>query len=275
MATALNNQDLQRVAPSIFASAPWEKVSDRYAFIPTIQVVDALRNEGFLPVKAMQSKTRIEGKGDFTKHLIRFRRDQDVPRPYPSPRVAVVGQEIPEIVLVNSHDRSSSYQLSAGVFRVVCSNGMIVKSGDFGDIKVQHSGNIVDRVIEGSYSIINDMPKVMEQVESMKLIQLGNHEQHAFAKAALELRYPTDEAGNNGAPIEPDQLLMIRRHDDQTNTLWNTFQRVQENFIKGGLRGVGTTGKRTTTRKINSVTEDVRLNKALWMLAEELGKQVA
>lgn len=267
MNQALSNEQLQRVAPSIFATAPWERVSERYAFIPTIQVVDALRGEGFLPVKAMQSKTRIVGKGDFTKHLIRFRRAQDLE--------IEKGTELPEIVLVNSHDRSSSYQLSAGIFRLVCSNGMIVKSSSFGDIKVQHSGNIVDRVIEGSYSIINDMPKVLEQVESMKAITLGNHEQHAFAKAALELRYPTNEAGNSRAPIEPDQLLKVRRYDDQTNTLWNTFQRVQENFIKGGLRGTGTTGKRTTTRAIKSVTEDVRLNKALWMLAETLGKAVA
>mgnify|MGYP001617490074 CR=1 FL=1 len=267
MTTALNNQDLHRVAPSIFASAPWERVSERYAFIPTIQVVDALRGEGFMPVKAMQSKTRIGGTGAFTKHLIRFRRQQDLG--------VEKGTELPEIVLVNSHDRSSSYQLSAGIFRLVCSNGMVVKSSNFGDIKVQHSGNIVDRVIEGSYSIINDMPKVLEQVESMKAITLGNHEQFAFAKAALELRCPTDEAGNNRSSVEPDQLLKIRRYDDQTNTLWNTFQRVQENFIKGGLRGTGTTGKRTTTRAIKSVTEDVRLNKALWMLAETLGKAVA
>ena len=266
MIQALDNATLQRVAPSIFAAHPWERVSERYAFIPTIQVVDALRDEGFLPVKAMQSKTRIAGKGDFTKHMIRFRRQQDME--------VEKGTELPEIVLVNSHDRSSSYQLSAGIFRLVCSNGMVVKSSNFGDIKIQHTGNIVDRVIEGSYRIIEDMPKVIEQVETMKGIMLGNHEQHAFAKAALELRYPTDEAGNSRSPIEPDQLLRVRRHDDQGNTLWNTFQRVQENFIKGGLRGTGTTGKRTTTRAIKSVTEDVRLNKALWMLAEELGKVV-
>lgn len=264
MNQALTNDQLRCVAPSIFATQPWEKVSSKYAFIPTIQVVDALRGEGFLPVKAMQSKARIEGKGDFTKHLIRFRRQQDLGMKH--------GTELPEIVLVNSHDRSSSYQLSAGIFRLVCSNGMVVKSSNFGDIKVQHSGNIVDRVIEGSYSIINDMPKVIEQMETMKTVVLPFSHQMAFAKAALELRYPTDEAGNSKSPITADQLLRVRRHGDADGTLWTTFNRVQENFIKGGLRGTGTTGKRTTTRKINSVTEDIRLNKALWMLAEELGK---
>lgn len=263
----LTNDQLRRAAPSIFATEPWERVSEKYAFIPTIQVVDALRAEGFAPVKAMQSRTRIEGKGEFTKHLIRFRRAQDLE--------VVKGAELPEIVLVNSHDRSSSYQLSAGIFRLVCSNGMVVKSSSFGDIKVQHSGNIVDRVVEGSCRIIEDMPRVMEQVEAMKAISLSEPIQQAFAKAALELRYPTDDAGNSRAPIAPEQLLRVRRYDDQTNTLWNTFQRVQENYIKGGLRGMGTTGKRITTRAISSVTEDVRLNKALWMLAEELGKVVA
>jgi hypothetical protein len=266
-AIALSNDALRKAAPSIFADHPWERVSERYAFIPTIQVVDALRAEGFLPVKAMQSRTRIEGKGDFTKHMIRFRRAQDFE--------IVKGDELPEIVLVNSHDRSSSYQLSAGIFRLVCSNGMVVKSANYGDIKVQHSGNIVERVIEGSYSIINDMPRVIEQVETMKSIVLTPHQQDAFAKAALQLRYPADAAGNDKSPIEAEQLLRIRRYNDQSPSLWNTFQRVQENYIKGGLRGVTTTNKRTSTRAIKSVSEDIRLNKALWMLAEALGKAVA
>jgi hypothetical protein len=262
MNQALSNEQLHSVAPSIFAAHPWERVSERYTFIPTISVINALREEGFMPVTAMQSKARIAGKGDFTKHLIRFRRAQDLE--------VVKEQELPEIVLVNSHDRSSSYQLSAGIFRLVCSNGMIVKSSDFGEIKIQHSGNIIGHVIEGSYRIIEDMPKVIGSMEAMKSIQLTEQQQHAFAKAALELRYPSDDAGNSKSPIIPDQLLTVRRYADHNPTLWNTFQRVQENFIKGGLRGTGSTGKRMTTRSIKSVTEDVRLNKALWVLAEEM-----
>lgn len=263
----MTTEDLHKVAPSIFATAPWERVSEKYSFIPTVQVVDALRGEGFQPVKAMQSRSRIEGKRDFTKHLIRFRRTQDLE--------VGKGGEVPEIVLVNSHDRTSSYQLSAGIFRVVCSNGMIVKSANFGDIKIQHSGNIVERVIEGGYRIVEDLPRVIGSMETMKSIQLGNHERHAFAKAALSLRYPLDEFGNSTSPIQPEQLLEARRHEDQDGSLWTTFNTVQENFMRGGLRGYTANHKRTSTRAIKSVTEDVRINKALWLLAEELGKAIS
>jgi hypothetical protein len=263
----LSNDQLFRTAPSIFATSPWEKVSDQYAFIPTLQVVDALRNEGFQPVRALQSKTRIEGKGNFTKHMLRFRREQDL-------QGFAVGQEVPEIVLVNSHDRSSSYQLSAGVFRLVCSNGMVVSSANFGTIKIQHSGDIIGRVLEGSYSIIKETPLVLESMEVMKSINLNPLQQKAFAMAALSLRYPIDANGNIAAPIEAEQLLNVRRNEDRNNDLWTTFNRVQENFIRGGLDGRTKTNRPRQTRPINSVSEDIRMNKALWLLAEELGKMI-
>ena len=271
MSYALTNNDLFRTAPSIFATEPWNQVSAKYAFIPTLQIVEKLRGEGFFPVRAEQSKTRIEGKGDFTKHLIRFRQAE-----YLGSGKMALNEEFPEIVMVNSHDRTSGYQLSAGVFRLVCLNGMVTKSSDFGTINVRHSGKIIDDVIEGTYKIVEDMPQIMERVEGFKGLALNDRERHAFATAALQLRYPTDEAGNDTAPIAPEKLLSSRRYvDSNKKDLWTTFNTVQENFMKGGLSGRGTTGKRLHTRKIASVTEDLRLNKALWVLADMMGKHKA
>ena len=264
MQTALSNDQLFKAAPSIFATKPWSKVSSRYAFIPTSDVVNSLRAEGFMPVKAMQSRSRTEDKKNFTKHMIRFRRAEDM-------RHALVpGMEVPEIVLVNSHDHTSSYQLSAGIFRVICSNGMVVKSSNFGDLSLPHTGNIRDNVIEGSARIIEEMPYIMESMERMKLITLSQFQQMAYAESALTLRYPLDDMGNSNAPIEATKLLTVHRSNDNANDLWTTFNRVQENFIKGGLPGLGTTGKRMSTRAIRSVTEDLRINKALWLLTERM-----
>jgi len=278
MIQALTNEQIFKTAPSVFATEPWSKVSERYAFIPTINIVEALRDEGFVPVRASQSTSRIEGKSEFTKHMLRFRRESDI-NAFPS---VVNGNahhfykndapEVPELVLVNSHDRSSGYQLSAGIFRLVCSNGLVVKSSNFGDISVRHSGNIRDEVIEGSFKIIEQMPIALEAMQVMKTIELNPEERFAFASSAVQLRYPADEAGNPTSPIEPRRLLVPRRSDDNKNDLWTTFNTVQENFMKGGLRGVGKTGKRTTTRKIGSVNEDLRMNKALWMLTEQMAK---
>lgn len=106
----LTDVDLRSSASSIFADEAWTKMSKRYKFIPTIQVVDWLRQEGFLPVRAAQGRTRIEGKKAFTKHMVRFRRKEDLDTPLDR-----VGREFPEVTLVNSHDGTSSYQLYLAV----------------------------------------------------------------------------------------------------------------------------------------------------------------
>jgi hypothetical protein len=274
---ALSNEQLLKAAPSIFAATPWKDVSERYTFIPTIQIVESLRKEGFFPVRAQQSSSRIESKGEFTKHMIRFQRIQDMvdhqavnPGHHFYNKHNEQEPEVPEIILVNSHDRSSGYQLEAGLFRLVCSNGLTVKSSDLGSISVRHSGNVTDQVIDGCCRLIEEMPQVLGHVDRMKHIRLDRQEQEIFAAAAVQLRYPNAEDGTKTAPIEPDSLLRIRRAVDKASDLWTTFNTIQENFIKGGVAGRGTTGKRMHTRAVKSVNEDLRLNKALWLLAEQM-----
>jgi hypothetical protein len=263
--STLSNDVLFQRAPSIFATQAREDVSEKYQFIPTLSIVEKLRSEGLFPVRASQSLSRTEGGESFAKHMIRFRPIAYLESAYD------LYEEYPEIVLVNSHDRSSGYQLSAGIFRKVCSNGMIAQSGDFGTVSVRHSGNIIDDVIEGTFSIIESIPQVLEGVERLKAITLTEPERIAFAETAIQLRYPLDSAGNDTAPISAEQLIAPRRWSDGSKKdLWTTFNSVQENFIKGGVNGRGTTGKRMTTRAIKSVTEDVRLNKSLWALADKV-----
>lgn len=257
--TGLTNDDMLRSAPSIFAEGARDDRSHRYAFIPTINVVDGLRNEGWVPTKAMQSMSRIEGNRPYAKHMIRFRRHDARP---------VVGDNIPELVLVNSHDGASGFNLMAGVFRLVCSNGMVV--GNVSDkLSVRHTGNAVENVIEGSYQVIERLPKIADFVERAARITLDAREQEVLAESALALCWDGDEA-----PITAHSLLRARRYEDREPTLWSTFNRVQENMVKGGIRGltVDANGRarRTSTRAIKSVNEDVRINRGLWMLAERM-----
>lgn len=268
---ALDNDTMRRLAPSIFATQPWEQTSERYTFIPTIEVIDNLRAEGFAPVRVMQSKTRIEGKGEFTRHMIRFRRHQDIDI------AQVVGDELPEIVLVNSHDRSSSYELSAGIYRLACSNGMVVKSSDFGSIRVHHTGDIVGQVLEGSARIIEEVPAIMDRVANYKGIMLTQEEAGVFAEAAMELRYPAGELPYNPAvssnqPFSPLNLLRVKRAADASPNLWNISNRVQEHLMRGGIRGRSKTGRRMTARGISSVNEEMKFNKALWLLTERMAE---
>lgn len=249
----LTDDQIRQVAPSIFADAPHESRSARYTYIPTGQVLAGLRKEGFEPFYACQTRTRDSDRRDYTKHMLRLRHASQIN-----------GKEAQEIVLLNSHDGSSSYQMLSGVFRFVCSNGMVC--GDtFEDIRVPHKGQIIDNVIEGAYTVLNDFDEVQGQVEGMKALTLSPDAQQAFGRAALTLRYDQD-----AAPITENQLLRSRRIEDTGADLWRTFNRVQENMIRGGLRGRNAQGRATSTREVQGIDSSIKLNRALWVLAEEM-----
>jgi hypothetical protein len=261
MTTILTDDQLMQRAPSIFATQPWQGVSDKYTFIPTSDIVTRLRAEGFGPVSARQCVTRIEGKGAFTKHVLRFRSMSESLMPMK------LNDLLPEIVLTNSHDLTSSYQLAAGLFRLVCLNGMTIPDGQFSSMRMRHSGDIASNVIDCAYTIANDFPAIMDKVEGFKTLQLSGPQQEAYASAASSLRW------EENAPIQAVDLLRPRRTDDLGSSLWLTYQRVQENLIKGGQRTDRTRrtyGQARTTRSIKSVGEDMRLNKALWSLTAHM-----
>lgn len=255
----LDNIQLHRAAPSIFAEEAYSQTSSRYGFIPTIHVVDALRGLGWLPVKAVEQRCRKADKRGYTKHLIRFRHSD-------SKALQQVGDSLPEVVLLNSHDATSAYQMHAGLFRLVCSNGLVVADSTFNKISIRHSGDVIGRVIEGVAQIVEETPAIADSVARLQHIHLTEKEQHVYAAAALTLKYDEPEA----APITSEKLLKPRRGADSDSSLWSTFNRVQENLIRGGLLGRNARGMPARTRAINSITEDTRINKALWLLTETM-----
>jgi hypothetical protein len=261
----LAEDQMRRAAPSIFAEGKHASRSERYTYIPTIDVLRGLRKEGFEPFMVAQSKSRIEGKTDFTKHMIRMRHAAQVD----------AKPEANEIILINSHDGASSYQMLAGVFRFVCCNGLVV--GDVvEDIRIPHKGNVQDDVIEGAFRVLDEFEAVESSAEAMKSLQLEPREEIAFATAALALRFGEraveESGGHHPAPITADQLIEARRPEDLGHSLWTTFQRVQENVMRGGQAGRSAQGRRLQTRPVGSIDRGVSLNRALWMLAEEMRK---
>lgn len=256
----LTDDQLRRVAPSIFATAAHESRSERYTYIPTIDVVTGLRAEGFEPFFVGQSRARDESRRDFTRHMLRLRHVSQVARN--------VGDEIPELTIVNSHDGSSSYQMIAGMFRLVCSNGLLVAAGIAEEIRVYHSGNVVGRVIEGAYEVVKQFDRVRESAETMKGITLNEGEQRAFGQAALVAKY----GEQTGYPITPEQVVYSRRHADDGKDLWRVFNRAQESLVRGGLHSRSANGRRSKTRAITGISENVQLNRALWTLADQMAK---
>lgn len=276
----LDTNQLRQLVPSAYATQPHESRSARYAYIPTSEVINGLIAEGFAPFKAVQSRSRIEGKTEFTKHMIRFR------HPDAMANVSASGN-VPEVVLINSHDGTSAYKLLSGIFRMICTNGMIVCEKNMGEISIPHKGNIVHKVIEGSFEIVGQSHRALETIDSWSNLQLTAGEQEAFAGAAHSLRF-ADADGKIDTPITAAQLLTPRRREDRAETgghgwmrpapdLYRTMNVVQENVIRGGLsaRAAGngrTRGRMVTTREVRGIDQDVWLNRALWQLAEKMAE---
>ena len=262
MYSSLSNEQIRQYAPSAFAETPYHAQSSRYAFIPTVSVIDGMREAGFLPVKASQSRTRIEDKQDFTKHMIRFRSAASIDAR------AVVGDSVLEAVLINSHDGTSAYKLMCGIFRFVCSNGMVVADSLLESINVRHTGRVIEEVIAGSNRILEQGPRVLNTVEQWKALPLSMPEQRLLAESAHSLRFPSDEEGKVHTQVTPEMLLSPSRRDDARPDLWHTFNRIQENVTKG-IRTRDDRWRRVSSRAIKGIDQDVRLNRALWTLAEK------
>jgi Domain of unknown function (DUF932) len=255
----LSDEQIMFVAPSVYATEQHASRSERYTYIPTSFILQGLRDEGFQPFFAAQSKTRDANNAPFTKHMLRLRHESQIN-----------ADSANEIILVNSHNGASSYQLLAGVYRFVCHNGLICGE-EIADYRVRHSGDVRDKVIEGAFEVLDTFSKVDESMEMMKSISLTQDQQRAFAKAALTLRF--DSIDNT--PITEDAVLSHRRTADKENDVWTVFNRTQENLLKGGIRGRNKEHKLVTTRAVNGMDSNVKLNRALWVLSEEMAKLAA
>lgn len=266
--SGLSEDQLRAAVPSIFAEHKHESRSDRYTYIPTINVVQGMQNAGYKVVEARQGRSRIEGKQEFTKHLLKFRHSTLDLR---------VGDTTAEVIMLNSHDGSSRYNLMSGLFRLICLNGMVMPAGPYSAYSVTHTGDIIQKVIEGSGVVLENATKVLETPKRWSQLQLTKPQQEAFAEAARVVRFG-DKDGKVDSPVTAQQLLAPRRYQDATDDLWATFNRVQENAVKGGIYNheVQPNGqvRRSTSRAVRGISEDLRLNRALWVLAEKLAASV-
>jgi hypothetical protein len=251
----LTEDQLRRVAPSIFAEAPHGSRSDRYAYISTGSVLQGLRREGFEPFMVAQTRVRDESRREYTKHLLRLRH-----------RSQVLGLDSNEIILVNSHDGSSAFTLLGGTYRLVCQNGMVCFRAEQ-DIKIRHNGDVGERVVSSAYDVLDGFTRVVEEREGMQALTLNQGEQSAFARAALELRFDT---ADKPAPVTEAQVLSVRRLEDRPNDLWTVTNRVQEALVRGGIEARQSNGRRARTRAVQGIDHNVKLNGALWVLASEM-----
>jgi hypothetical protein len=243
---------LRRTAPAVFANEASPKTKHTYRFIPTNEVVNALLDAGFEISAAAQTKGRAGSDPSYAKHMLRFRLARE--------RIGL-DEALPECVVVNSHGGDAAYTLLAGLYRPLCTNGLLCRLGDFGIVRVPHRKSVITDVVAGALEIASQFGRISASVSAMVARVLTVDEQIAFARRAFEIRWA------NAAPqppMDPHKLLQVRRPADDHPTLWHVFNRCQEAVMAGGLQYQTARGRYVTTRKIRNIREDVRINTSLW-----------
>lgn len=259
----VRNGDLSRFA-TINQQNAYGKMSERYSFISTMEPVNVLRQLGWEVSHVAQQHTRLAEKNGFQRHALKFMKAGQS-------QALVVGQTIPQLVLVNSHEGSAAFRFFLGLFEVRCTNGLMVESGSLTECRVLHRGYTDEKVAEGMTSLIPQIPAVLETAENWKSLKLETPEVKAFAEAAIELRWDAESE----TYVNPENVACAAWKGQEENTLYDVFNRVQEGILRGGRYGFyakNKTGNRTKVRPIKSLAENERLNKALWSLTSKMAE---
>ena len=252
----LTNEELKEQAPALFTEEPHYDVSDKYHFIPTIDVIEEIRANNWYPVSVSEASVRDADKEGYQQHLVRFRHFDDLLH---EPENAV------ELLLFNSHDRSKSFSISAGIYRFVCANGLVIADSVFETYKIKHLGDRENDVANAVANITAIKPKLMEKVHQLESIQLSELEKESFARSSIPLRF------EKYLQVEHTDLLIPHREEDRDNSLYTVMNVIQENLLRGNISGINReTGRHFTSREITSISKDVEVNQGLWDIAERI-----
>ena len=248
----LSYQEIQEIAPSIFTTQPSQKVSDKYSFIPTVQVLEDMNKLGWDPYQVSQRKGR-NGSHPYSKHMIRLRNNS----------LGMIGDSLPELVLTNSHDGRNAFNLHAGGFRLVCSNGLVIADQMFASQRIKHQWYDMDYVRNVTNEVVEKIPAITSALQSFNEVELTEAQRYSLAKKSVKVRWTK---GNDYVDVK--DMLKATREEDLGNSLWNTFNVLQEKLLKGGLVYQLPQGRQQTVRALTNIDEQVRVNKGLWELAE-------
>ena len=256
----LTKEQIAKAAPSVFTPQPSEEVSTKYTHIPTERVIDDMATLGWKPIEAKQVKARKKSTQGFQKHLLVFRNDD----------VVINGEDgdtvYPQILLTNSHDGKNAFQFQAGLYRLVCSNGLVIATEKFEDVKMRHMGYTFEDLQVKIKDMVEKLPLTVESMNKMKAMEMGQEQILAFAKDALSSRFTAKEL--NRIEIDIAELVNPVRKEDRGNDLWSVFNVVQEKLITGDFN-YRAGGKARKGREIKNFKQDMLINKKLFNVALE------
>ena len=255
----LTKDAIREIAPSVFTEkADSSSTSKHYVHIPTETVIDDMALLGWGVVDAKQVKARKNA--GYQKHMVVFGNDD----------ITITGKDgdtvMPRILMTNSHDGKNSFQFQAGLYRLVCSNGLVIADAEFANMKIRHMGYDLAELKTVIKEIVEKLPLTVECMNKLKAKELSEQEQIEFAKEALATRLSERELSN----VTSDQILDLlapTRDEDKGDDMWNVFNVIQEKIIHGMFDVYGVNGKVRKARKIKNFRQDTKVNQELYQLA--------
>ena len=250
---SLSKEQVKQVAPSVFTKHGSSNVSEKYSHIPTERVMDDMSALGWNVVDAKEIKAR-KNQG-FQKHMLVFA----------NPEIVINGNDgdtvFPRILLTNSHDGKNAFTFKAGLFRLVCSNGLVIADEQFGEMKIRHMGYDFEALQTLITEMVEKLPLTVESMNKFKNKQLSEDQKQKFALEALGLRFDTENKTFNVS-----EFLTPTRKEDEGNDLWSVFNLVQEKLVNG-MVDYRAGSKQRKARRIKNFQQDVKLNSELYELA--------
>ena len=267
--TYLTKDQVKEICPLAFESAPTNpNVSGKYLFVNTETIIDDLDKLGWKPVQAAQRKSR--GKSTiFSKHMVGFQ----------NPDIMIKGKDgddaYPRILMTNSHDGLQAFKFSVGIFRLVCSNGLVIADEQFSDFKIKHKGYTFEELRNVINTAVEDLPNKVEVLNDMKERVLTQDEKNKLALDAMLIRAGIEPGSKEAKKFDYDEetiedILEPTRDEDKGDDLWKVFNIVQEKITQGGFSAALKGAKVRKVRKIKSFEKDIKINQELFKLATVL-----
>ena len=257
-------EQIQKVCPVAFSETPSNEVSKHYTHIPTNRVIDDMEKLGWGVIDAKQVKARKRATQGFQKHMLVFRH----------PDLMVEGKDgddvWPQIIMTNSHDGKNSFTFQAGMYRFVCSNGLVIADQEFGKMKIRHMGYDFEALRKTIGEMVEKLPLTVESMNKFKGTELTQPQKYDLARKAIATRFKLqkDQKVDQVYKIDLDKVLKPVRKEDAGNDLWSVFNLVQEKVVEGDFEYVSGV-KMRKARKIKNFKQDLDVNQKLFEVAKE------
>jgi len=248
--TPLNFETLKTQVPAIFTTSPSPKMSDRYTFVPTMDILGNFEQEGWKVYSAKQT-----GRSQYATHEIRLRNGE----------LPAVGDSLIEAVIRNSHNGLTTFSVSSGLHRLVCSNGLTVPTSLAEQFNIRHQNFDLGEVRRLTDSFASRLPVIQESLVKMESRELTMDEKVGFVKGAAAIRW---REGNMPSTMSIEEILNPMRDGDVGDSLWKVFNVVQEKMVRGGVSYRSGRGRLTSMRELKNISVVNNVNTKLWELAE-------